>query len=46
MSTSKITPFTIDISNDVLETIRAKVAAYQWHEMPVIAEGGDRWAYG
>ena len=46
MSTPNITPFIIDISDQTLETIRSKVAAYQWHEMPVIADGADRWAYG
>ena len=29
-----------------LAAIRAKVAAYEWHEMPEVADGGDRWAYG
>ena len=29
-----------------LAAIRAKVAAYDWHEMPEISPGGDRWAYG
>ena len=28
------------------DSIHAKVAAYEWHEMPVIESGGDRWAYG
>lgn len=46
MSSSPITPFTIDIPDTTLDTIRAKVAAYTWHEMPVIADGADRWAYG
>ena len=35
-------PFRIDVSDDVLERIRAKVAGYVWHEMP--DDGG--WAYG
>jgi microsomal epoxide hydrolase len=40
------TPFKIDIPQATLDAIAAKVRAYQWHEMPEIAEGGDRWAYG
>ncbi|MGI9304700.1 MAG: epoxide hydrolase family protein [Gammaproteobacteria bacterium] len=35
-------PFRVEIPDDVLERIRAKVAAYAWHEMP--DDGG--WAYG
>ena len=35
-------PFRIEVSDDVLERIRAKVAGYVWHEMP--DDGG--WAYG
>lgn len=35
-------PFTVDIPDEILESIRAKVAAYPWHEMP--DDGG--WAYG
>ncbi len=41
-----LTPFKIDIPQATLDAIAAKVRAYQWHEMPEIAEGGDRWAYG
>lgn len=39
-------PFKIDIAQSALEAILAKVRAYEWHEMPEIAAGGDRWAYG
>ncbi len=35
-------PFRIDVPDEVLERIRAKVAGYVWHEMP--DDGG--WAYG
>ena len=35
-------PFSIDIPDATLETIREKVAAYSWHEMP--DDGG--WQYG
>ena len=35
-------PFHIEVSDEVLERIRAKVTGYVWHEMPV--DGG--WAYG
>ncbi len=35
-------PFRIAVSEETLQLIRAKVAAYAWHEMP--ADGG--WAYG
>ena len=40
------TPFTVDIPQGKLDAIMAKVRAYEWHEMPEIAPGGDRWAYG
>lgn len=40
------TPFKVDISKSVLDAIARKVAAYDWHEMPEIAQGGNRWAYG
>ena len=36
------TPFHIDVPDESLERIRAKVAGYVWHEMP--DDGG--WAYG
>lgn len=39
-------PFKIDIPQQTLDVIASKVAAYEWHEMPEIAEGGNRWAYG
>lgn len=39
-------PFRIDIPQSALDAIAAKVRAYEWHEMPEIAAGGDRWAYG
>ena len=35
-------PFRIEIPDEVLERIRARVAGYVWHEMP--DDGG--WAYG
>jgi microsomal epoxide hydrolase len=40
------TPFKIDIPRATLDAITAKVRAYEWHEMPEIPKGGDRWAYG
>ena len=40
MTTPK--PFRIQVPDDALERIRAKVAGYEWHEMP--DDGG--WAYG
>ena len=36
------TPFRIDVPQEKLDWIRARVAAYQWHEMP--EDGG--WDYG
>lgn len=39
-------PFKIDIAQEMLDAIAVKVAGYEWHEMPEIAEGGNRWAYG
>ena len=42
MDASTPAPFRIRIADEVLERIRAKVAAYTWHEMP--DDGG--WAYG
>lgn len=39
-------PFKIDIPQITLDVIATKVAAYEWHEMPEIAKGGNRWAYG
>ena len=39
-------PFTIDIPQGKIDAIMKKVRAYEWHEMPEIAAGGDRWAYG
>jgi len=40
------TPFKIEIPDSTLDAIKRKVAAYEWHEMPEIPEGEDRWAYG
>lgn len=40
MTTCK--PFTIEIPQATLSAVRAKVAAYPWHEMP--DDGG--WEYG
>lgn len=39
-------PFTIDVPGQVIDSILAKVRAYEWHEMPEIAPGEDRWAFG
>ena len=35
-------PYTISVPDETLERIRARVAEYEWHEMP--EDGG--WAYG
>lgn len=43
---SEPTPFTIDVPQERIDAIVAKVRAYEWHEMPEIEPGGDRWAYG
>ena len=40
---SKVTPFTINVSDDVLSRIRARVEAYRWFPAPAI---GDEWAFG
>ena len=39
---SNHSPFTINISDQVLEEIRSRVANFPWHEMPI--DGG--WQYG
>ena len=39
-----VRPFRIDVPQSALEAIRAKVAAYEWHEAPEGAE--QSWAYG
>jgi pimeloyl-ACP methyl ester carboxylesterase len=39
-------PMKIQFPDADLARIKAKVAAYEWHEMPEVAPGGDRWAYG
>ena len=39
-------PFEIDIRQSVLDAIRAKVRAYEWHEMPRGAGLENSWAYG
>ena len=39
-------PFTLPSDDALLQQIKNKVAAYEWHDMPTIAEGGDRWIYG
>lgn len=41
-----IQSFTIPTDKALLESIKQKVAAYDWHEMPDIPKGGDRWIYG
>lgn len=40
---SKVTPFTVNVSDDVLARIRARVEAYRWFPAPSI---GDEWAFG
>jgi microsomal epoxide hydrolase len=42
VSKPMIKPFHIDVPEETLADIRARVAAYQWHEMP--DDGG--WSYG
>ena len=37
-----VVPFRVEVSDETLAQIRAKVAAFPWHEMP--DDGG--WAYG
>ena len=44
--TKPATPFEIAVPAERVEAILRKVRAYDWHEMPEIAPGGDRWAYG
>ncbi len=39
-------PMMIQFPDAELARIKARVAAYEWHEMPEVALGGDRWAYG
>lgn len=39
-------PFEITILPATIEPIIGRVRGYDWHEMPQIAPGGDRWAYG
>ncbi len=39
-------PMTIQFSDAELARIKTRVAAYEWHEMPEVAPGADRWAYG
>ena len=46
MSAAKPVPFIIDIPQGKLDAILAKVRAYEWHDMPEIEPGGNRWAYG
>ncbi|RIJ24199.1 epoxide hydrolase [Henriciella barbarensis] len=40
---SKVTPFTVDVSDDVLSRIRSRVEAFRWFPAPSI---GDEWAFG
>ncbi|MBL4863932.1 MAG: epoxide hydrolase [Rhodobiaceae bacterium] len=40
------TPFKVEINQPTIDAILAKVRAYDWHEMPEIETGADRWAYG
>jgi pimeloyl-ACP methyl ester carboxylesterase len=39
-------PFKIDVPQTMLDAIRAKVRAYEWHEMPVGEGLEGSWAYG
>lgn len=39
---TSIKPFSVNVSDETIESIRARVAAYPWHEMP--DDGG--WEYG
>ncbi len=39
-------PFKIDVPDSTLENIRAKVRAYEWHEMPRGEDLIGTWAYG
>src|ERR1700733_5132987 len=41
-----MTPFRIDVPQATLDTIRDKVRAYEWHEMPRGAGLEGSWAYG
>ena len=43
-----ITPFRVKVSPKETDAVLERVARFSWddHPMPVIAEGGDRWAYG
>jgi pimeloyl-ACP methyl ester carboxylesterase len=43
---SNIRPFRIEIPETVIESIRAKVRAYEWHEMPRGSGLENSWAYG
>jgi len=40
--TSTVRPFVIEVSDETLEAVRSRVAAFPWHEMP--DDGG--WEYG
>ena len=40
------TPFQVAIEQSTIDAILSKVKAYEWHEMPEIDPGADRWAYG
>ena len=39
-------PFKVEIQQSVIDGILGKVRSYDWHEMPDIEAGADRWAYG
>lgn len=39
-------PFQISVPQSTIDGILTRIRAYEWHEMPQISEGGDRWAYG
>ncbi len=43
---SGIRPFRIDVPQAVLDGIRAKLCAYEWHEMPRGAGLEESWVYG
>lgn len=38
--------FTIPTDEKLIQTIKQKIANYEWHEMPQIEAGNDRWVYG
>jgi hypothetical protein len=43
---SALNPFRISVEQPVLDRIRERVRAYEWHEAPRGAGSEDSWAYG